>query len=61
MRTRRPMYLGIKLSKAEDRAIIRLAQREGLLKSAYARRILRAHLAEMGAITIYNPTPEAQE
>ncbi|MDX9690751.1 MAG: hypothetical protein RBT70_09910 [Alphaproteobacteria bacterium] len=58
---RRPMYLGIKLSKEENRAIVNLAKREGLPKSLYARQILRAQLIAQGAITVHNPAPQAEE
>jgi hypothetical protein len=57
----RPMYLGIKLSKEENKAIIALARSEGLPKSLYARRILRSQLIAQGAITIRNPAPGNEE
>lgn len=57
---KRPMYLGIKLSKEENRAILALARREGLPKSLYARQILRSQLIAQGAITINNPIPQQE-
>ncbi|WKZ34863.1 MAG: hypothetical protein QY332_14685 [Anaerolineales bacterium] len=59
--TVRPMFLGIKLSKEENRALLTVAENDGLQKSAYARRILRAHLISLGAITVTNPAPQADE
>lgn len=54
----RPLILGIRISKEESRALIAQAKREGLPKSLYARRILRAQLISQGAITIQNPAPQ---
>jgi hypothetical protein len=61
MQTMRPNFLGIKLSDEENRALLALAGNDGLPKSAYARRVLRAHLLHEGAITIHNPAPQAEE
>ncbi len=60
--TIRAGYLGIKLSKVEEKALIRRARIEGLKKSVWARRVLRLELINTGAITIHNPAPanEAQ-
>ena len=59
MRTKKQtQYLGIKLSPDEEKAIIQLADSEGMPKSIYARRILRAQLISLGAITIHNPMPQ---
>ena len=61
MPDQRTEYLGIKLSKEENKAIIRMARREGLPKSLYARQILRAQLTAQGALTIYNPAPQSND
>lgn len=58
MKTKRPEYIGIKLSKEENQAIIRLANRKGLTKSSYARSLLIDQLIAQGAMTVYNPAPQ---
>ena len=56
-----PMYLGVMLTKAENNALLKIAKREGLHKSLYARQALRAQLIAQGVLTIQNPAPEVDE
>jgi hypothetical protein len=56
-----PMYLGVKLTKSENNALLKMARQTGLHKSLYARLALRDKLIAQGALTIYNPAPEADE
>lgn len=56
-----PMYLGIKLTKAENKALLNIARREGISKSSYARHILRAQLIDLGALTFTDPAPQVDE
>ncbi len=53
-------YLGIKLSKSEEKALISRAKTEGLRKSVWARRVLRMELINTGTIKIYNPAPQSE-
>lgn len=55
------MYLGVKLTKAENNALLKIAKREGLPKSIYARQALRAQLIAQGVLTVHNPAPEVDE
>ncbi len=53
-----PVFLGVKLSKAENNALLKIAKREGLNKSLYVRQALRSQLIAQGVLTVYNPAPE---
>jgi hypothetical protein len=61
MKTLHPMFLGIKLSDEENRALQNIAKNKGFQKSSYARSVLREHLIHLGAIMIYNPAPQGSE
>lgn len=56
----RDQYLGVKLTKGEDRALIQAARRKGLTKSSFARNILIEHLTAQGVL-VYNPAPVVEE
>ncbi|MBI5950183.1 MAG: hypothetical protein HY865_00885 [Chloroflexi bacterium] len=56
MRTARREYLGIKMSKEENQAIIRLAKHKGLDKSTLARSILVEYMTAKGAL-VYKTNP----
>ncbi|HMV28537.1 MAG TPA: hypothetical protein PKE23_04075 [Anaerolineales bacterium] len=55
------MQLGVKLTAAEHNALLKMAEREGLHKSVYARQTLRAHMIAQGVLTVHNPAPEVDE
>ena len=59
MKNRRPHFLGIKLSREEELALLNLAEREGTGKSSLARRIIRLELLKLGELPIHNPAPGA--